>query len=80
MFDEQPDGDPHGECAAEIDRLTMALKQIAHYQYDGPDGSVAERLRQIAKVTLQTHLQPCGHPWTAHHGFKCILCSAPGQP
>lgn len=22
MFDEQPDGDPHGECAAEIERLT----------------------------------------------------------
>ena len=21
-FDEQPDGDPHGECAAEIQRLT----------------------------------------------------------
>lgn len=21
MFDEQPDGDPHGECAAEIHRL-----------------------------------------------------------
>lgn len=21
-FDEQPDGDPHGECAAEIDKLT----------------------------------------------------------
>jgi hypothetical protein len=27
MFDEQPDGDPHGECAAEIARLTAALKQ-----------------------------------------------------
>lgn len=25
MFDEQPDGDPHGECAAEINRLGLAL-------------------------------------------------------
>lgn len=25
MFDEQPDGDPHGECAAEITRLNAAL-------------------------------------------------------
>ena len=25
MFDEQPDGDPHGECAAEIHRLKDAL-------------------------------------------------------
>lgn len=26
MFDEQPDDDPHGECAAEIHRLEIALK------------------------------------------------------
>jgi hypothetical protein len=25
MFDEEPDGDPHGECAAEIRRLQAAL-------------------------------------------------------
>ena len=25
MFDEQPDGDPHGECAAEIARLQNLL-------------------------------------------------------
>lgn len=24
-FDEEPDGDPHGECAAEIQRLTQLL-------------------------------------------------------
>lgn len=29
MFDEQPDGDPHGECAAEIHRLQDALREIA---------------------------------------------------
>ena len=26
MFDEQPDGDPHGECAAEIARLTELVR------------------------------------------------------
>lgn len=26
MFDEEPDGDPHGECAAEISRLNAELK------------------------------------------------------
>jgi hypothetical protein len=26
MFDEQPDGDPHGECAAEIERLTELVR------------------------------------------------------
>lgn len=28
MFDEQPDGDPHGECAAEIHRLTEENKTL----------------------------------------------------
>lgn len=27
MFDEQPDGDPHGECAAEIHRLSEQLNR-----------------------------------------------------
>lgn len=31
MFDEQPDGDPHGECAAEISRLTEKL-EAADYE------------------------------------------------
>jgi hypothetical protein len=26
MFDEQPDSDPHGECAAEIARLTALVR------------------------------------------------------
>jgi len=26
MFDEQPDGDPHGECAAEIHRLQELVR------------------------------------------------------
>jgi len=26
MFDEQPDGDPHGECAAEIARLQELVR------------------------------------------------------
>lgn len=26
MFDEQPDGDPHGECAAEIARLSELVR------------------------------------------------------
>jgi hypothetical protein len=33
MFDEQPDGDPHGECAAEIHRLEGALLWLLwHHQ------------------------------------------------
>lgn len=29
MFDEQPDGDPHGECAAEIHRLQAVILEGA---------------------------------------------------
>ena len=29
MFDEEPDGDPHGECAAEIHKLRAALLACA---------------------------------------------------
>ena len=28
MFDEEPDGDPHGECAAEIHRLEAENKEL----------------------------------------------------
>jgi hypothetical protein len=28
MFDEQPDGDPHGECAAEITRLQAEIEFV----------------------------------------------------
>lgn len=31
MFDEEPDGDPHGECAAEIEKLREALGWIRRY-------------------------------------------------
>lgn len=36
MFDEQPDGDPHGECAAEIHRLTKLLTKIAECTHGDP--------------------------------------------
>jgi len=29
MFDEEPDGDPHGQCAAEIQSLNEALSLLA---------------------------------------------------
>ena len=28
MYDEQPDGDPHGECAAEISRLKAEVERL----------------------------------------------------
>ena len=36
MFDEQPDGDPHGECAAEIHRLRDVLIRAGFVECDIP--------------------------------------------
>ena len=56
MFDEQPDGDPHGECAAEIARLSAELEKCAAALHgalymdplDGGGVSVSEQLRRMA--------------------------------
>lgn len=32
-FDIEPDGEPHGECAAEINRLREAIKEIQREAY-----------------------------------------------
>ena len=34
MFDEQPDGNPHGECAAEIHRLEAEVVRLRTALYD----------------------------------------------
>lgn len=43
-FDEQPDGDPHGECAAEIKRLTALLSwaysKLHHVHYSKQDDAL----------------------------------------
>lgn len=35
MFDEQPDGDPHEECAAEIHRLEQIIRRAANIMAGG---------------------------------------------
>lgn len=36
-FDEQPDGDPHGECAAEIHRLEQQRDELLAYNQTRTD-------------------------------------------
>ena len=67
-YDEQPDGDPHGECTAEIHRLEAELATLESQQ--SRDGEVirkqdeeiarltAERDAALAKVALAY-----GHLW-----------------
>lgn len=44
MFDEQPDGDPHGECAAEIHHLTdlvrWAYSKLHHVSFTKLDDAL----------------------------------------
>ena len=42
MFDEEPDGDPHGECRAEIHRLTAELAAARAEVDCGQDGPCAK--------------------------------------
>ena len=63
MFDEQPDGDPHGECAAEIHSLETELAACANalpgpLYMDPPDGGdvlVSEQLRRMAQDAARYH-------------------------
>ena len=52
-FDEEPDGDPHGECAAEIHTLRAQLKAVMHqYELEEKDNDVqrADRLKLYAAL------------------------------
>jgi hypothetical protein len=48
MFDEQPDGDQHGECAEEIKRLEIALR-IKTEEHDCAAGDVIDLRSFIRK-------------------------------
>ena len=55
-YDEQPDGDPHGECAAEIHRLQRELADARAER----DAAVrdAERYRWLKAEAKQTYMHP----------------------
>ena len=44
MFDEQPDGDPHGECVMEIERLrrmvVWAYAKLRHVNFTKQDDAL----------------------------------------
>jgi len=58
MFDEQPDGDPHGECADEIRRLTDFIRSRGYRRCDiaacnclsWHGGHAEDRLREIREA------------------------------
>jgi hypothetical protein len=53
MFDEQPDADPHGECAAEIRRLRFVLEHVRdELQKPGPSEARAATALNILKIGL----------------------------
>lgn len=63
MFDEQPDGDPHGECAAEIHRLQAALRNIADFDgWSFSDRETVYQMRVTAKAALGDDDRTAGVP------------------
>lgn len=67
MFDEQPDGDPHGECAAEIHRLQAEIERLSReleLEKEHTSKYVAqfehERLRAVVQhiADVPDHLAP----------------------
>ena len=62
MFDEEPDPDPHGECAEEIRRLTNqrdhALDDLkAEIANHREDLSALEAMRETAKGSSRVHTE-----------------------
>ena len=63
MFDEEPHGDPHGECAAEIHKLRAALLTCARQaealkRECGMDPESAQALRnaQYQAISTEAHI------------------------
>ena len=56
MFDEQPDGDPHGECAAEIHRLEGVIRRAANIMRGGEgvedQGEAWDRVQRLLDETV----------------------------
>ena len=48
-FDEEPDGDPHGECAREI-HLLRGLLMLALYHHQGASSEVGQPIRQALGI------------------------------
>jgi hypothetical protein len=62
-FDEQPDADPHGECAAEIDKLRAALLSCARQAEslkrpcsDDPESQQAIRNSMYQRISTTAHI------------------------
>ena len=63
MFDEEPDGDPHGECAAEIHKLRAALLACARQAESlkrecgmDPESAQAIRNAQYQAISTVAHI------------------------
>ena len=80
MFDEEPDGDPHGECAAEIHRLNAELAKCAEALHgpcymdppDGGDVAVSEQLRRMAEDAAR-------YRWLRKNNGYSIRCNLFGE-
>ena len=60
MFDEEPDGDPHGECAAEIHRLQAAIER-SHMALRRSEAHVDRLTAEVERLREQLSITACIH-------------------
>lgn len=61
-FDEEPDGDPHGECTAEIARLAAKVSELERELADMTrkrDALFASNLMSASELCRKHHVQKC---------------------
>ena len=75
IFDEQPDGDPHGECAAEIHSLEKQLA-AALAQRDEKDKQLADCYDRMCKAEARSNLLACALRSLLS---KCTCCGGTGE-
>ena len=77
MFDEQPDGDPHGECAAEIHNLRHLLGQCyAKLMKFGVENSDPFLMDELKLTLMQCYDEPAVSPAPTFARTASIAVSA----
>ena len=77
-FDEQPDGDPHGECAIEIHRLQeeLAAERAAREKAESECAALRESVIPLLKDVLGMHSDKESSQYNECEIDPCMWCVA----
>ena len=75
MFDEQPDGDPHGECAAEINHLQRQCEVLRderdHARACRDSGVKRRKIAQVYAIPIAQIPKSFGEKYPRNPDAKC---------